>query len=209
MSLIFDERYFKNAAEDLLQNPPSEQDENLIRRFQQTGDPSLSSLIFYRNALFVRKFVEDNYRWYDGSHEELMQEAFYGVLVAAHTFNTNLHRKFLTYAAWRIRSAIRDYIRTGKKGKDRWCAYDFPLSPEDLIEITEQKYRVEKISKIAKKILTSAQYKVYKGIVKDLNYAEIGSCLGISRSSIQQTAERAKKRIKEHPEMKRLWKEIN
>jgi len=85
------------------------QEQQLARRWQQTGDRSAADTLVTSHLRLAAKLAR-GYKGYGLPMVDLIAEANLGLVIAASRFEPGRGARFSTYAVWWIRAAIHEYI---------------------------------------------------------------------------------------------------
>ncbi|QIP10538.1 RNA polymerase sigma factor RpoH [Bradyrhizobium symbiodeficiens] len=85
------------------------QEQQLARRWQQTGDRSAADALVTSHLRLAAKLAR-GYKGYGLPMVDLIAEANLGLVIAASRFEPGRGARFSTYAVWWIRAAIHEYI---------------------------------------------------------------------------------------------------
>lgn len=104
---------------------------------------------------------------------------------------------FSTYANWKIRNALIDYIRKQSRQKDNEQAYLEKVIAEELYTIDEQIVDQD-LWKQVRELLSENQWKWIKYfIILDFSVEQIAAIEGVSRDAVKNWGRHARKKLKE------------
>lgn len=86
-----------------------EQEQELARRYRETGDPKAAEMLVTSNLRFVVK-VAAEYSRFGAKLIDLIQEGNVGLMHAVKEFNPYKGVRLITYAVWWIRGYIQEYL---------------------------------------------------------------------------------------------------
>lgn len=86
-----------------------EQEQELARRYRETGDPKAAEMLVTSNLRFVVK-VAAEYSRFGAKLIDLVQEGNVGLMHAVREFNPYKGVRLITYAVWWIRGYIQEYL---------------------------------------------------------------------------------------------------
>lgn len=128
-----------------------EQEEELARRYKETGDPRAAEMLVTSNLRFVVK-VAAEYSKFGARLIDLIQEGNVGLMHAVREFNPYRGVRLITYAVWWIRGYIQDYlmrqysmVRIGTTQAQRKLFYRLQKE-KDLLESMGQEATVKLLS---------------------------------------------------------------
>jgi len=142
---------------------------------------------------------------------DLIQEGMLGLNKAITSFSEEKNVLFYTYAVTCIKRAIITSIIRANRQKNRplnssisfennldltendKLMYDNSYNPEYIIEANESR---DDLNKIAKKVLTDFELKVFDLRVNNFSYNEIAELLGKTNKSIDNAIQRIKLKLK-------------
>ena len=76
-------------------------------------------MLYQKNLPLIKKFIKP-YTAYE-QEEDLLQEAYFGLLEAVNRYETSENVKFMTYARFWIRQVVRQYVENDEAVKGIWC----------------------------------------------------------------------------------------
>ena len=90
--------------------------EQLVAAIKRCGyttkdEKDLRYVLFEENLSLIKKFV-DPYISLRNNEEDLMQEAFLGLIAAIDNYDESREIKFMTFAKWYIVDAVRKYVKS-------------------------------------------------------------------------------------------------
>lgn len=128
-----------------------EQEEELAKRYKETGDPRAAEMLVTSNLRFVVK-VAAEYSKFGARLIDLIQEGNVGLMHAVREFNPYRGVRLITYAVWWIRGYIQDYlmrqysiVRIGTTQAQRKLFYRLQKE-KDLLESMGQEATVKLLS---------------------------------------------------------------
>ena len=90
--------------------------EQLVAAIKRCGyttkdEKDLRYVLFEKNLSLIKKFV-DPYISSRNNEEDLMQEAFLGLIAAIDNYDESREIRFMTFARWHIVDAVRKYVKS-------------------------------------------------------------------------------------------------
>ncbi len=86
-----------------------EQEQELAKRYRETGDPKAAEMLVTSNLRFVVKIAAE-YSKFGAKLIDLVQEGNVGLMHAVKEFNPYKGVRLITYAVWWIRGYIQEYL---------------------------------------------------------------------------------------------------
>lgn len=115
-----------------------EQEQEIARRYRETGDPKAAEMLVTSNLRFVVK-VAAEYTKFGAKLIDLVQEGNVGLMHAVKEFNPYKGNRLITYAVWWIRGYIQEFlmrqysmVRIGTTATQRKLFYQLQREREKL-----------------------------------------------------------------------------
>lgn len=115
-----------------------EQEQEIARRYRETGDPKAAEQLVTSNLRFVVKIAAE-YTKFGARLIDLVQEGNVGLMHAVKEFNPYKGVRLITYAVWWIRGYIQEYlmrqysmVRIGTTANQRKLFYQLQREREQL-----------------------------------------------------------------------------
>ena len=140
---------------------------------------------------------------------DLIGEGMLGLANAIDTYDDSMNIKFHSYAKKCIENYMLTLMRKGSRLKNRCLTESISYDTDDTINMLKDnsinpdniiidKESIDEIYRLAKDILSTYEYEVFKYKLEGFNYKEIAKILNKSSKEIDNTLYRIRNKLKKH-----------